>query len=324
MDVITKAPTVYPIFVPTKMSLHTFNFYLVEINHRLLLIDAGIDTDKCWNIFQDVLLENNFTIEDIDAIILTHHHEDHIGLVNRIRKLKEIPLYAHEKGIQRLKRDEVFLDERIALFAEIFKEMGCGTEAEQEIARLKQAKVDNASQTIVGEIIPIQGGETLFGFDIIETPGHATDHIMLYHQPSQVAFIGDQFIKHSTTNALIDLASDGKRTLSLVIYEASLRDLLQYPMAKAYSGHGEVIDEPREIIQFHLKRIERKSEKVLQLLREEKTVAALAKEMYGKKYDTLFTLVMSDLVGHIDRLEKLGKVTKRRKQGVFYYKRIDK
>lgn len=53
-------------------------------------------------------------------------------------------------------------------------------------------------------------------------------------------------------------------------------------------------------------------------------MAALAKEMYGKKYDTLFTLVMSDLVGHIDRLEKLGKVTKRRKQGVFYYKRIDK
>lgn len=324
MNVMTKAPTVYPIFVPTKMSLHTFNFYLVEINHRLLLIDAGVDTDKCWNIFQDVLLENNFTIEDIDAIILTHHHEDHIGLVNRIREVKEVPLYAHEKGVKRLKRDEDFLEKRIALFADIFTEMGCGVEAEQEIARLKQAKIDNASQTILGDIIPIRGGETLFGFDIIETPGHATDHIMLYHQPSQVAFIGDQFIKHATTNALIDLDSNRKRTLSLVIYEASLRDLLQYPMTIAYSGHGEVIEEPEEVIQFHLKRIERKSDKVLQLLREETTIAALAKEMYGKKYDTLFTLVMSDLVGHIDRLEKLEKVTKRKEQGIFYYKRVDK
>lgn len=321
LKVTIKAPTVYPIFVPTRMSLHTFNFYLVETADQLLLIDAGVETEKCWNVFQDVLAANNFTIEDIDAIILTHHHEDHIGLVNRIRKMKDIPLYAHEMGINRLKRDESFLTKRMELFADIFYEMGCGDEAGVEVARLKKAQIDNASQTILGEIIPFRGGDTLFGFKVVETPGHAIDHIMLYDEASQVAFVGDQFIKDSTTNALIDLDPNGGRTLSLLIYEASLRELLDYPMSIAYSGHGEIMENPKDVIQSHLQRIERKSNKVLQLLQEERTVATLAREMYGDKYEKIFPLVMSDLVGHIDRLEHMGEISKTYHQGIYYYKK---
>lgn len=321
MKVSLQAPTVYPIFVPTRKSLHTYNFYLVETDGKLLLIDAGVDTDKCWNLFHTILKEQDYTIEDIDAIILTHHHEDHIGLVNRIRRIKDIPLYAHEKGFDRLRRDPIFLENRIQLFASIFQEMGCGEEADKEVARLKQAEIDNASQEIVGEIIPLRGGDTIFGFDVIETPGHAIDHIMLYHSPSEVAFVGDQFIEHSTTNALIDIDERGGRTLSLMIYEASLRRLLDIPMSVAYSGHGNIMERPHDVIQFHLRRIERKSEKVLALLSEKKTVSSLAKEMYGEKYEKLFTLVMSDLVGHIDRLEQLDKIEKVIQNGVYYYQR---
>src|SRR5699024_6294249 len=145
--------------------------------------DAGVHTDKCWNYFQEVLTTNKLTEEDIDAIILTHNNEDHTGIVNRIRHIKVIPLYAHENAIKRLKRYHTFLTERIQLFAEIFKEMGCGLEAEKEVARLEKSRIKNAWQKVEGEIIPITGGEKMFGFDIIETPGHASDHIMLYHAP---------------------------------------------------------------------------------------------------------------------------------------------
>lgn len=321
MKVTIQAPTVYPIFVPTRMSLHTFNFYLVETDEKLLLIDAGVDTDKCWNIFQKVLKEHHFTMEDIDAIILTHHHEDHIGLVNRIRRMKDIPLYAHEKAIKRLRREPEYMQKRIDLFAEIFAEMGCGEEADREVVRLEKAKVDHASQEILGEILPVHDGDTIFGYEVVETPGHAEDHIMLYHRPSETAFVGDQFIEHSTTNALIDLDESGDRSLSLVIYENSLHELLHIPMSVAYAGHGNVMEAPHDVIRQHLHRIERKSEKVVDLLRTEKSVATLAREMYGDKYEKLFTLVMSDLVGHIDRLESKGKIEKVIRDGIFYYQR---
>src|SRR5699024_10790883 len=87
------------------------------------------------------------------------------------------------------------------------------------------SRIKNAWQKIEGEIIPITGGDKLFGFDIIETPGHASDHIMLYHAPSQVAFVGDQFIAHSSTNALIEMNTARERTLSLITYEQSLLSL---------------------------------------------------------------------------------------------------
>lgn len=321
MKVTLQTPTIHPIMIPTKMSLHSFNFYLVEIEDKLILIDAGIDTDKCWDIFQQVLKEQQYTLHDLDAIVLTHHHDDHIGLVNRIRALIDIPVYAHEEGIKRLKRDNTYLTARIQLFAHIFQEMGCGKEATTEVERLEKALVDNADQEINGDIIPLHGGDIIFGLDVIETPGHAIDHIMLYHGPSQVAFVGDQFIKHSSTNALIDLDASGKRTMSLLVYEASLRSLLDVPMSVAYSGHGEVMEEPHNIIKGHLERIQRKSEKVVTYLREPKTIASVAKDMYGEKYETLFTLVMSDLVGHIDRLEHMGKVNKEfnERQGIYYY-----
>src|SRR5699024_5214181 len=143
MSVVTKAPVVYPIFVPTKMSLHTFNFYLVEAAEKLLLIDAGVHTDKCWNYFQEVLTTNKLTVKEIESIILTLHHEEHTGLVNRIREIKDISLYAHEKALKRLKRDNTFLTERIQLFAERFRERGCGQEAEIEVDRLEKSRIKN-------------------------------------------------------------------------------------------------------------------------------------------------------------------------------------
>src|SRR5699024_8316553 len=161
-----------------------------------------------------------------DAIILTHHHEDHIGLVNRIRAVKDMPLYAHEKGIPRLKREPTFLEKRIALFNEIFIEMGCGKEADREVARLEKARIDNASQTILGDIIPVRGGMKLLGSGTLEPPAHTYDHILLYHEASHTAFVGDQLIAHASPNALIDVAETGGRTLSLVPYEAPLRVLL--------------------------------------------------------------------------------------------------
>src|SRR5699024_7154981 len=207
---------------------------------KLLFEYAGVHTNKCWNYFQEVLTTNKLTVEDIDAIILTHHHENHTGLVNRIREIKDIPLYAHEKAVKRLKRDNTFLTERIQLFAEIFKEMGCGQEAEIEVDRLEKSRIKNAWQKIEGEIIPITGGDKLFA--------------------------------HSFTNALIEMNTARERILSLITYEQSLRDLLNYPMSIAYSGHGAVMEHPHEVIKSHLQRIESKSEKVLQYLYEEKTV----------------------------------------------------
>lgn len=248
MKVSVKAPIIYPVIVPTTSNLLSYNFYVVHYLGKNILIDAGVNTEECWQHFIDVLQKSNLTIQDIDAIILTHNHADHTGLVNRIRQIKNIPLYAHHEALIRLKRDPFFLTQRLAFFEKLYEEMGCGKVSENHLTRLKEAIEANKSQKIIGEILPLVAGDIIFGFQVIEVPGHAPDQIALFHEKSGIVFVGDHMIEHSSSNALVDLGKDEKRIPSLQLYEQSLQKLLHFPITVAYSGHGEVIRAPHELI----------------------------------------------------------------------------
>lgn len=320
----TEKLTVHPIIVPTETgNLQTLNFYLLQIGKDTILVDAGMDDEDNWAAFCQVLQAENMTLKDIDAIILTHNHADHIGIVNRIRKEHEIPVYAHEKALIRLKRNREFLEKRIAFFTNLYEEMGCGKEATPLIERMKTSIERNKHQKIEGEIIPLQEGDTLYDLQVVETPGHAPDHIFLWHEGTGSAFVGDLIIEHSPSNALVELGEDGKRTPSLITYEDSLKKLRSYHLTTAYSGHGKVITEPNALIDKKLARIADKADRVLASLREKKTAAMIAKELYDKRYEALLPLVMSEVIGHLDRLVHMGKAKITQDDGLIYYEKND-
>lgn len=319
MNVKIKTPTIHPISVPATSSLRTYNFYLVENDNSLFLIDAGVNTEECWDAFGDVLQQNGFEIDDIDAIILTHNHSDHIGLVNRIRTVKNMPLYAHKDAVIRLKRDPQFMMQRAQFFECHYKEMGCGSEVNDLLERLKQSIERNKSQKIEGDIKTLVAGEEIFGFRVIEVPGHAPDHIALFHEESGILFVGDHIIEHSPSNALVELSKEGKRTASLIVYEQSLKKLLNMSVKVAYSGHGEVIHHPHKLTQKKLAIINKKATKIKNIVNKPKTAAEVAKQMYQTRYEPLLPLVMSEVVGHLDRLVHLGELTIEKHDGVFFY-----
>ena len=53
---------------------------------------------KYWESLQQSLREYQLSIQDIDQIILTHHHGDRIGNVNTILAQKEMPIFADRSG----------------------------------------------------------------------------------------------------------------------------------------------------------------------------------------------------------------------------------
>ena len=77
------------------------NCIFVEQNNTSILVDAGISKKR----IEDGLAYFGTKPEQIDGIVVTHEHSDHIkGLGVFLRKYK-IPVYATEKTIQYLRED---------------------------------------------------------------------------------------------------------------------------------------------------------------------------------------------------------------------------
>ena len=124
---------VFPILVPVNNKLKSVNFFLVKQENSLTLIDAGFNTDDCWLHLQMTLKMNGYSLRDITEILLTHHHVDHIGLINRIIAEHPIPVYIHPYAIPKLKGDPDFIKMRLDFFKNLYQEMDCGEMGEKQV-----------------------------------------------------------------------------------------------------------------------------------------------------------------------------------------------
>lgn len=314
-----KCCEVFPVIVPDRL-LKTVNFYLVKRENSLSLIDAGWNNEECWNALTKVLKINGFSIEDLTEIILTHHHIDHIGLVNRIVSQHSIPVYTSPHSIPRLTRDKDFLEMRIEFYKKLYQEMGCGETAEQRIDYLIKAAIDNKDNTIQAEIKAINA-KSLFNFEIVEIPGHAPDQLAFLDQKENSMFAGDLLLEHISSNALVEPNDFGKRLPTLTQHIESLRKCLELDVKLVYPGHGNLITNPSELIRRRLERVEIKGQRIIELIKSGKTTASdIALTWYKSTYYEQFGLVMSEIIGHLDYLETQRKIEKQLINAVWQYK----
>ncbi|MBD3108344.1 MBL fold metallo-hydrolase [Bacillus sp. AGMB 02131] len=313
--------TVHPIVVPTKFSLKSFNFYLVEQADSLTLIDGGIPTDECWEYLENVLAKNDLHVSDITQVLLTHNHEDHVGIINRITDIKDVPVYAHADSIYRLKRDKDYFALRIDFFKQLYEEMDCGDFGTRQIEKITKLMSRNEKNTVRSDIIPIAENDIISGLKVFETPGHSPDHIVFFDEQKKELFGGDHLVSHISSNAIVEPDRDGRRIQTLSQYVQSLQKCSNFEINLVYPGHGELIRNSRELFNYRLERIHLKSDQVLTFIKEGyNTGKELAQVFYKEKYKSEFALVMSEIVGHLDYLESNHKVEKVKKKGVWHYK----
>ncbi|MBT2729190.1 MBL fold metallo-hydrolase [Bacillus sp. ISL-75] len=315
---------VFPIIIPDRSSLKSTNFYLVNQEHSLSLIDAGWNNEECWEGLINTLNNNGFTLKDLTEIILTHHHIDHIGLVNRITSEHPIKVYSHPDSILRLKRDPIFLDMRVEFYAQLYHEMGCGEDGEKHGAYLKKAVQKNKQNVIQGDVIEIFDKQ-LLNFNIIEVPGHSPDQIAFHEKKHNWLFAGDLLLEHISSNALVEPDSLGRRIPTLLQHIDSLKKCLELNVDLVFPGHGTLIDQPDSLILKRLDRIDAKAERIIHLIQSGcLTGSEIAQSYYKNTYYEQFSLVMSEIIGHLDYLEAQGRIKKELIRGIYGYRDIVK
>ena len=111
------------------------------------------------------------------ALLLTHIHFDHAGAAGAlVRRWPALEVYVHERGAPHLASPERLVASAARLYG--------GEEGLREIW---------------GEVVPVpeqnlkvlSGGETVLGFDVTYTPGHASHHVAYFNEKRGVAFVGD-------------------------------------------------------------------------------------------------------------------------------------
>jgi len=122
-----------------------------------------------------------------------------------------------------------------------------------------------------GDLIQI-GRERL---EVLHTPGHAPDHVVLWHAPTRAAWVGDLVIQGGSV--MVDWSKGGR----MALYLASLQRLVDLVPETLYPGHGPVIPDPAPVLlQCLAHRRERERQVVDALASGHSTVPSIADSIY--------------------------------------------
>lgn len=143
----------YPLQTPTLPPATHTNSYILG-NGELIVVDPGSGEVRQYARLLAVLASLAAEGARVKAIVLTHHHRDHVGGVAALAQRLHVPVWCHELTAERL--GDVPVDR-------LLKE---------------------------GDVLTLAGAPPM-RFTVLHTPGHARGHICLMEQASRAVVAGD-------------------------------------------------------------------------------------------------------------------------------------
>lgn len=153
-----------------------------------------------------------------------------------------------------------------------------------------------------GDVIATGEGE----LQVIHTPGHAPDHLCLWHAESRIVFVGDMLVQGSTV--MIPASQGG----SLVDYLRSLDRLSSLNPQLALPAHGPAIEDPQALIRQYIDhRGLRESQIRAALDAGVNTLDGLLARIYPGLQSALEPMARESLLAHLRKLESEGRARRR-------------
>lgn len=296
------------IAIPTPFPVGDINAYVIK-GDALTLVDTGAKIPATKEVIQAGLKELQLEMSDIDQILLTHHHPDHVGGVEFFSS--DIPLLGHPDNEFWFTMTREKIEENEGFFLELAKKMGVPDDFLNQIGSLKSALKISCNRSLTHTLQEGDSVPGLPGWTVYETPGHAGTHIVLLREEDGALIGGDLLLQHVSPNPLIEppMVVGGSRPKAQLLLNESLRRLLNMPIKAVYAGHGEVIREPEELIHKRLAAQHARAMKVKDMLsKEPTTVFGICKQLFPNVYKKQFGLTISETLAQLDYLEDLGEI----------------
>lgn len=138
--------------------------------------------------------------------------------------------------------------------------------------------------------------------EAIHTPGHVGNHFCYLLKEEGMVFTGDHIMEGSTV-VIIPPSGD------MAEYMDSLRLLKKYPVKSLAPGHGHLIEQPIDTIDYLINHRLKREQKVIGALMKNGSISLneLTKNVYDDVDPSLHSIASISLWAHLIKLEKEGR-----------------
>jgi glyoxylase-like metal-dependent hydrolase (beta-lactamase superfamily II) len=293
--------------------LGSVNLWLLK-GEPLTLVDAGPANEEALVALEEQLTAHGLAVEDIELLLITHHHLDHSGLAAAIKERSGAQIAAH-RGTARwgVAYHERAAEEHrftVALMAAHGVPEHLIAGSEPFFAHIIRDSSDFDTDRILSDGDTIRaGGRAL---RVVFRPGHSTTDTLFVDETSGDAFVGDHLLANISSGAELmptELPGDERRR-ALLEYLGNLRKTAVMQLGTCYTGHGPTIDDHRQLIEermaFHSSRLDLIAHHVDTGLG---TAFDVARKLWSDEVAATQTvLAIWEVLGHLDILVNRGTV----------------
>jgi glyoxylase-like metal-dependent hydrolase (beta-lactamase superfamily II) len=304
------APTVSVIALPLP-HIGSVNTWLLA-GDPLTLVDTGPSNEQAFEALRAGLRGEGVRLEDIELVLGTHHHLDHVGLAPAIREasgadvalLGEAADYV-ERGDEHIERDRAYSHDLMAAHG-VPRNVIDDNESFWDYLR------DN-SATFTADVRLADGDRVRAGtrdLEVVARPGHSRSDTLFVDGETAEAFVGDHLLAGISSNTEIAPVgeAEGDRPRPRSEYLRNLRRTATMPLDVLYAGHGRNVKAHRALVDVRLAEHRTRAARVAGLLlHRPESAYGIAKRLWPERtVRTQPLLVVWEVLGHLELLLSAG------------------
>ena len=263
---------IHRLAIPTPFQVGLVNTYLIE-DDPLTLLDSGPNSGTALDALEQALARHGHRVEDLELIVISHQHMDHLGLVSILARRSGAQVAAldllapwaaqYDDGMQ---ADDAFANS-------VMTEHGIPEDIRLALLAVSQSYRNwGASATVTR---PLAAGSELVLRDrtlrVLHRPGHSPSDTIFHDAERRIVLGADHVIGHISSNPLISRPLDApldddpppERPHALVTYLDSLRATrAMEDVDIILPGHGEPVTDHVTLIDERFRMHKRRAEKI--------------------------------------------------------------
>jgi glyoxylase-like metal-dependent hydrolase (beta-lactamase superfamily II) len=314
------AAGIHRIAIPTPFAVGRVNVYLIE-DDPLTLVDAGPNSGTSFDELQRGIAGLGHQLEDIELVILTHQHIDHLGLVSLVAAHSGADVAAIDVAVPFVENFSVEAQADDDFARETMLRHGIPEDVVSALSSVSRAFRAWGARADVTRVL--RDGEEMGFRDrtlrVHHRPGHSPTDTVFHDPERRILIAADHLLGHISSNPLITRPPEGsrERPQALVTYLDSLSATREMDVELVLPGHGDPVTDHRALIDERFALHRRRADKIQRLIAERpRTAYEVAQALWGNIAVTQAYLTLSEVLGHVDLLLNARRVREVSRDGL--------